>query len=208
MNAATATTAGRWILGLTGGIASGKSTVGALLAELGATVIDLDTVAREVVAPGSELLAEVCRRFGAALQQADGSLDRRALRRLAFANPDVRRELEALLHPAIARRTVELVAQADGDYPVVLNPLLAETAARERYSRVLVVDCPEELQRQRLTERDQSDPQEVAAMLAAQASRAQRLAIADDVLVNDGSRARLQAQVRQLHARYLGLARH
>jgi dephospho-CoA kinase len=208
MNAATTSTAGRWVLGLTGGIASGKSTVGALLAELGATVIDLDTVAREVVAPGSALLAEVYRCFGAGLRQADGSLDRRALRRLAFADPGVRRELEALLHPAIARRTAELVAQASGDYLVILNPLLAESAARERYNRVLVVDCPLELQRQRLTDRDQSDPQEVAAILAAQASRAQRLAIADDVLVNDGSRAELQAQVRQLHARYLGLARH
>jgi dephospho-CoA kinase len=203
------TTAGkRWVLGLTGGIASGKSTVGALLAELGVTVIDLDEVARDVVAVGSPLLEQVYTRFGTDLRRADGSLDRRALRSRVFADPALRRELEGMLHPAIVKRTRELIAAATGTYVAVQNPLLAEIRAETGYDRVLVIDCPVAVQEQRLGARDHSEPREIAAMLAAQASRAQRLALADDVIVNDGSLERLRTAVESLHQQYLGLAQH
>jgi len=196
----------RWVLGLTGGIASGKSTVGAEFARLGATVIDLDVVSRQEVEPGSPLLERIVSRFGAELRRRDGSLDRRALRSRVFADAALRRELEALTHPAIVQRTRELIAAATGPYVVVQNPLLAENKARVGYDRVLVVDCPVETQRQRLAARDGSEPREVAAMLAAQASREARLAVADDVLVNDGTLEQLRASVAALHRRYLGLA--
>jgi dephospho-CoA kinase len=194
------------IIGLTGGIASGKSTVARLFAARGIPVIDLDQVAREVVAPGTPLLARVIERFGPAVRQADGSLDRRALRRQVFAHPEERRALEALLHPAIFRRAAELVAAADGPYRIIVNPLLAEMGAAGRYDRVLVVDCDEALQRARLAERDRSPPEEIDNILAAQATRARRLALADDVIVNDGDLAALEAKVEALHARYLELA--
>ena len=194
------------IVGLTGGIASGKSTVARLFAEHGVPVIDLDQVARDVVAPGTPLLAQVIARFGPGVRQADGGLDRRALRRHVFAHPQERRALEALLHPAILRRTAELVAAAGGPYQIVVNPLLAEMGAAARYDRVLVVDCDESVQRRRLGERDGSGPEEIAGILAAQASRARRLQLADDVILNDGDLAALGPKVAALHERYLQLA--
>jgi dephospho-CoA kinase len=194
------------IVGLTGGIASGKSAVAALFAAQGVPVIDLDQIAREVVAPGEPLLARVIERFGPGVAAPDGSLDRRALRRRVFADPRERRDLEALLHPAMFQRCRERAAAAGGPYQVIVNPLLAETRGRERYDRVLLVDCPESLQRARLAARDGSDPAEVEAILAAQATRAQRLAIADDVIVNDGDLGALPPRVAELHAQYLRLA--
>jgi dephospho-CoA kinase len=206
MNRVPTPAARRWVLGLTGGIASGKSTVAALFARLGIPVIDLDQVARDVVAPGSPLLAEIFRRFGESLRQSDGTLDRRALRARVFADEARRRELEALLHPSIRARTDELLATADGPYQIVVHPLLAENGARDRYDRVLLVDCDPARQRERLAARDDADPALVEAMLAAQATRAQRLAVADDVIVNDAGLDGLQAQVAALHRRYLALA--
>jgi dephospho-CoA kinase len=194
------------IVGLTGGIASGKSTVARLFAGRGVPVIDLDQVARDVIAPGMPLLARVIERFGPLVRQADGSLDRRALRRRVFAHPQERRELEELLHPAIFRRTAELVAAAGGPYQIIVNPLLAEMDAAGRYDRVLVVDCEEAMQRARLAQRDHSPPEEIDAILAAQATRARRLQLADDVIVNDGDLAALDARVTALHERYLKLA--
>jgi dephospho-CoA kinase len=197
----------RWVVGLTGGIASGKSRVAALFAALGADVIDLDSVAREVVAVGSALLERVLQRFGQQLRQADGSLDRRALRARVFAQEQDRRDLEALLHPAILARTAQLLESSRGPYQMVVNPLLVEQHAAARYQRVLVVDCDESLQRQRLLQRDGGDGPLADAMLAAQISRERRLAAADDVIRNDGSLDELQAQVQRLHTLYLGLAR-
>ena len=194
------------IVGLTGGIASGKSTVAQLFTERGVPVIDLDQVAREVVAPGTPLLARVIERFGLEVRQADGSLDRRALRRRIFAHPQERRELEGLLHPAILRRAAELVAAAGGPYQIVVNPLLAEMDAPGRYDRVLVVDCEETVQRARLGQRDGSSPAETSRILAAQTTRARRLQLADDVIVNDSDLAALVPQVAALHERYLRLA--
>lgn len=207
MTGAAVAPARRWVLGLTGGIASGKSTVAALFAELGVPVIDLDQVARDVVAPGTPLLESVFTRFGQQLRRPDGSLDRRALREQVFADPAQRRELEALLNPAIHARTGALLAAAGGPYQIVVHPLLAERGARGQYDRVLVVDCDPQRQRQRLAARDGAGAELVEAMLAAQASRAQRLAVADDVLDNDGDAARLRERVAGLHRRYLGLAR-
>jgi len=194
------------IVGLTGGIASGKSTVARLFAERGVPVIDLDQVARDVVAPGTPLLARVIERFGPEVRQADGGLDRRALRRRVFAHPEERRALEDLLHPAILGRTAELVAAAGGPYQIIVNPLLAEMGAAHRYDRVLVVDCEEAVQRVRLGQRDGSAPEEIAGILAAQATRERRLQLADDVIVNDSDLAALGPKVAALHERYLELA--
>jgi dephospho-CoA kinase len=190
-------------IALTGGIASGKSTVAALFAGLGVPVIDLDEIAREVVAPGTPLLERVIEHFGSALRRADGSLDRRALRELIFRDASARGELEALLHPAILARAAERSAAAGGPYQIIVVPLLAETGAARQYDRVLVVDCAEPLQRARLAQRDGSTAGTVEAALAAQASRAARLALADEVIHNDGAATELAPQVRELHQQYL-----
>jgi dephospho-CoA kinase len=195
-----------WRVGLTGGIASGKSTVAALFAELGVPVIDLDEVAREVVAPGTALLARVLERFGPGVRAADGSLNRRALREIVFRDHAARRDLEALLHPAILARTEERLAAAGGPYQIVVIPLLAEGGGAARYDRVLLVDCDEALQRSRLARRDGADPALIEAALAAQATRAARRAIASDVILNEDSPEALRARVRTLHGQYLRLA--
>jgi dephospho-CoA kinase len=195
-----------WRVALTGGIASGKSTVAALFAGLGVPVIDLDQIAREVVAPGSELLAKVLARFGPAVRSADGTLDRAALRELVFRDPVARRELEALLHPAIRARAAERSARAGGPYQIIVIPLLAESGSAAEYDRVLVVDCPEELQRQRLAQRDRAGSTLVAAALAAQATRAERLKLATDVIRNDATLEALRPRVQELHAQFLQLA--
>ena len=193
-------------VGLTGGIASGKSAVAALFAALGVPVIDADIVARELVARGTPLLASLFERFGVGIRAPDGSLDRSALRRLVFGNDTLRRELESLLHPAIRARTEQLAMLAGGPYQLHVVPLLVETNAKPRFARVLLVDCPESLQLERLLARDHLAPTEARAMLAAQASRAARLAVADDVIVNDGALDDLAPQVAALHVRYLELA--
>jgi dephospho-CoA kinase len=193
-------------IGLTGGIASGKSTVAALFAEQGVPILDADLIAREVLAPGSALLAQLFDRFGPGVRAPDGTLDRAALRRVVFAEPAVRRELEALLHPAIRARTEQLAARLDGPYQLHVVPLLVETNAAAHYDRVLVIDCPESLQWQRLRARPGLSEQEARAMIEAQASRAARLAAADDILLNDGDLAALRPQVTALHARYLELS--
>jgi dephospho-CoA kinase len=193
-------------IALTGGIASGKSTVAALFVGLGVPVIDLDEIAREVVAPGTALLERVIGRFGPAMRQADGSLDRRALRERIFRDADARAGLEALLHPAIMARAAELSAAAGGPYQLIVIPLLAESGSAGQYDRVLVVDCAESLQRARLAQRDGATAGMIDAALAAQASRAARLALANEVIHNDGAAAGLAAQVRELHRQYLQLA--
>jgi dephospho-CoA kinase len=193
-------------VGLTGGVASGKSSVSALFAALGVAVIDADLIAREVVGPGTALRARLFEVFGETIRGPDGGLDRAALRRLIFAHEARRRELEALLHPAIRERTEQLAAQASGPYQLHVNPLMVETREAALYDRVLVVDCPESLQYERLRARDGCSPVEARAMLEAQASRAARLAIADDVIRNDEGLPALQPRVEALHQRYLQLA--
>jgi dephospho-CoA kinase len=193
-------------VGLTGGIASGKSTVAALFEALGVPVIDTDEIARAVVAPGEPLLRKIADRFGAGVLAADGSLDRRALRNVVFADAAARAELEELLHPAIWSETERRSAVAGGPYQVIAIPLLVETGNRRRLDRVLVVDCPEALQLRRVQVRDGSTLEQARAILASQTSREQRLAAADDVIVNDGDVAHLRDQVEPLHAKYLRLA--
>jgi dephospho-CoA kinase len=193
-------------VGLTGGIASGKSAVARLFASHGVPIIDSDELARALLAPGSPLLAAVFARFGAELERADGSLDRALLRARVFADGAARHELEALLHPAIAARAQQLAEAADGPYQIHVVPLLVETGLTDRYDRVLVVDCPESLQLARLLARDGISSALARAMLDAQAPRAVRLAAADDVIRNEGSIEELAPQVAALHARYLALA--
>jgi dephospho-CoA kinase len=194
-------------IGLTGGIASGKSAAAAVFAGLGVPVIDSDVIAREVVAPGSAGLAAIRARFGDGVLQADGQLDRRALRAQVFADPAARRDLEALTHPLIRQRMATLSAAAGGPYQIHAIPLLVEGGAkRPGIDRVLVIDCPETLQIQRVMARDRVDEAGARAVLAAQATRAQRLAAADDVIVNDRGLDALQDAVTALHRRYLELA--
>jgi dephospho-CoA kinase len=194
-------------VGLTGGIASGKSTVAQLFGAQAVPVIDTDQIARALVAPGTALLLQLFDRFGEHLRRPDGSLDRLALRRLVFEDAGQRRALEALLHPAIRERTEALATQLGGPYQIHVIPLLLETRGQARYDRVLVVDCPEALQLARLQSRDGCDAQQARAMLAAQTSRAARLAAADDVILNDAEPAALAPQVAVLHRKYLQLAR-
>lgn len=193
-------------IALTGGIASGKSRVADIFESLGVTVIDSDVIAREVVAPGSDGLAAIVRRFGPTVQAADGQLDRRALRAIVFADPIARRDLEAITHPRIRARMATLNRDAQGPYVINAIPLLAETGGRRDFDRVLVVDCPEDLQLARVMARDHIDEAAAQAVLAAQAPRAARLALADDVIVNDGDLEALPIAVRALHRRYLELA--
>ncbi len=190
-------------IALPGGIASGKSTVAALFARQGVPVIDLDEIAHEVVAPGSALLAQVFDRFGPGVCNHDGSLDRRALRAIIFKDSGARRELEALVHPAIRARAAERSATAGGAYQIIVIPLLAESGTASQYDRVLVVDCDAALQRTRLAQRDGASAELAAAALAAQASRAERLSLADEVINNDGEAAALEPQVLELHQQYL-----
>jgi len=197
---------GVYRIGLTGGIASGKSTVANLFAALGITIVDTDLLAREVVAPGSALLPRIAGHFGAQVLQKDGSLDRAALRSRVFANPAERQWLERLTHPAIRELTDKRCESATSDYVIVAIPLLVETAGAERFDRVLVVDCSPEIQLARLQARDGTTRAEAQRMLAAQATREQRLAVADDVITNDGDLAALREQVEKLHRQYLKLA--
>lgn len=193
-------------VGLTGGIASGKSTVARLFAELGVPVIDTDEIARDVVRPGGPALPAVVAAFGAAVLAPDGTLDRRRMRERVFADEAARRRLEAILHPHIEAATLAASERAGGPYQLLVVPLLLESGFDRLVDRVLVVDCPEELQRQRLLARDGGSPGEADRILAAQLDRATRLARADDVVDNAGGLAAVRARVAELHAAYLGLA--
>jgi len=189
-------------VGLTGGIACGKSTVANLFAALGITLVDTDLLAREVVAPGSALLPKITAHFGAGMLQKDGGLDRGRLRERVFANPADRQWLEQLTHPAIRELTDARCESATGNYVIVVIPLLVETGGAQRFDRVLVVDCAPEIQLARLQSRDGSTREQAAKMLAAQVTREQRLAVADDVITNDGDVAALRDQVEKLHRKY------
>ena len=190
-------------IGLTGGIASGKTTVANLFAALGVPVIDTDVIAREVVAVGTPGLKEVIAGFGTSVLRPDGSLDRRRLRELAFATADRRRQLEALLHPRIRAAMEAQSAAAGGPYQVLVVPLLIESGLDARVDRVLVVDCSETVQRERLMARDGETAAGADRLLAAQVDRQARRSRADDLLTNDGNRDEIQRRVAELHATYL-----
>lgn len=192
---------------LTGGIASGKSTVARAFARLGVPVIDADLIARELTEPGQAGMERLVRHLGADVLDAAGQLDRRRLRERLFAEPGLRGEVEALLHPLILAEIERRSAASDAPYVLIEVPLLAETGGRVPGDRVLVVDCPEQEQIARLMERDGETEAGARRALAAQASRQARLALADDVLENpNGARAELADRVARLHERYLRLA--
>lgn len=190
-------------VGLTGGIASGKSTVADMFADLGVPVIDTDVIAREVVAPGQPALEEIREAFGARVIAEDGALDRPAMRALVFGDDEARLRLEAILHPRIGAATREQAADAGGAYQIIVVPLLLESPLRAFVDRILVVDCEEKTQMARLLSRDAESESQARRILAAQASRAERLAIADDVIANEGDLDNTREQVRRLHRRYL-----
>jgi len=191
-------------VGLTGGIGSGKSTVADLFAEQGVPVIDTDVIARELTAPDSEVLITIQDAFGDAVMREDGSLDRAQLRRRVFADPAARRTLEAILHPRIQQAVVQALAELHAPYALIVIPLLVETGAYAGIlDRVLVVDCPEDMQIARVMARNDLTRAEVEAILAAQGGRAVRLAAADDVIDNTGSSERLRDRVHALHAQYM-----
>jgi len=201
-------------IGLTGGIASGKSTVEQRFTELGIPVINADDSSRAVVAQGQPGLAAVVSRFGSGVLTAQGDLDRRALRALIYSDSAQRKDLEAILHPLIRADMEQRASQAAGPYIILSIPLLVEggarsggrSGARDRVDRILVVDADESLQLRRLMSRDSVSEQEARAILAAQASRAARLEAADDILENSGTVRELRQAVDLLHRRYLELA--
>ncbi|MFQ5982144.1 MAG: dephospho-CoA kinase [Woeseiaceae bacterium] len=190
-------------IGLTGGIASGKSTVADHFAELGVPVIDTDVIAREVVQPGKPALEEIRSAFGIDVFDSDGRLNRRSMRELVFSDATRRAQLESILHPRIREETVAQSRAAGGPYQIIVVPLLVESPMREFVDRVLVVDCDENTQLKRLLERDADDEDQARRMIAAQASRDERLAIADDVISNNGDLDDTRSQVDALHKKYL-----
>ena len=192
-------------VGLTGGIASGKSTVANLFAELGASTIDTDVVAREMVAPGMPGLAMVVSTFGPHIISESGELDRQALRAIVFSDPEQKRKLEAILHPLIRVRALEQLKQlkrSKAPYALVVVPLLLETGFEDLVNRVAVVDCSREAQMRRLLARDDISVAEAEAILDAQATRETRLARADDVIDNGGNIESTRNRVGALHTAY------
>jgi len=199
------------VIGLTGGIGSGKSTVADLLVERGAALVDTDRIAHELTAPGGAAIGPIRDAFGDTVIAPDGRMDRAAMRALAFSDPDARRRLESILHPLIRERTtqdIESAARAGAPYVIVAVPLLVESGDwRGRYDRVLVVDCPPEVQVERVMRRNALPREQIDAIIAAQASRERRLAAADDVIDNGGAPDALPAQIDRIHAAYAGLSR-
>lgn len=194
------------LIGLTGGIGSGKSTVAELFADLGAGVVDTDLLARELTQPGTATLARIADAFGPEVLNPDGSLDRARLRGLAFKDPADRARLEAILHPPIRELMLERAAGLQAPYVLLVIPLLLETGQWSLVDRVLVVDCPERLQMERVQARSGLPQAQIARIMGSQAPRAERLAKADDIIDNQGAPETLQAQVEQLHRCYLALA--
>ena len=192
-----------YVVGVTGGIGSGKSAATAEFEKLGITVVDADVVARQVVMPGTPCLQAIAEHFGDAILTADRELNRKALRQRVFSNPEEKEWLNKLLHPAIRQELISQLEQADSPYVILSAPLLLENGLEKYCQRVLVVDVPESLQISRTIHRDDSPKSEVEAIMKAQLSRNERLKRANDVLNNDGSLEQLEQQVLQLHQRYL-----
>ena len=192
-------------IGLTGGIASGKTTVANYFADLGVPVIDTDVIAREVVAPGAPALDEIRDSFGDEVFQLGGTLDRRAMRKLVFADDARRQQLENILHPRIRDAVYQRVAETVAPYLIIVVPLLFGSPMTDFMDRVLVVDCSEEVQLRRLLARDTENEEQARRIIASQASREERLSIADDVVQNDGDMADTRQRVETLHNEYLRL---
>lgn len=196
-----------YVVGLTGGIGSGKSAASGRFEELGITAVDADLIAREVVLPGTPALAAIRKRFGDDVILANGELDRAALRKIIFASPEDKTWLEGLLHPLIGELTLRHLESAPGPYVLFVSPLLVESGQKVLCQRLLVIDVPTELQVERTMARDNNDRAQIERIIASQADRQQRLAEADDIIVNDGSVEQLRREVDRLHESYLKLAR-
>ena len=197
-----------YVVGLTGGIGSGKSAAAEEFARLGATVVDTDAIAHELTQAGGAAIAQVRRLFGGEYVEHSGAMDRAKVRALVFRDRAAKKKLEALLHPMIRAESERRIATASGPYVVHVVPLLVESPGyRERVARVLVVDCPEAVQVERVRRRSSLAEDEVRRIVSAQISRQDRLAAADDVIDNSGAVDALHKQVRELHARYLAVAR-
>lgn len=195
-----------FVVGITGGIGSGKTAVTNLFAELGITIVDADIAARVVVEKGRPALAAIAEHFGPTMLKVDGTLDRAAMRTRIFANAEDKRWLEGLLHPRINEEIQQQLKTAGSPYVILVSPLLIEGDQHKFCERILVVDVPEEVQLQRTIQRDNNDAEQVKRIMASQATRAQRLQRADDVIENAGSLDELRKEVEQLHQRYLTLS--
>ena len=193
-------------IGLTGGIASGKTTVANYFADLGVPIIDTDVIAREVVAPGAPALDEIRDAFGDDVFHLGGTLDRRAMRKIVFSDDAKRRQIEDILHPRIRDAVYQRVAETSGPYLIIVVPLLYGSPMTDFMDRVLVVDCSEEVQLGRLLARDTENGEQARRMIASQASRDERLSIADDVVQNDGDMEDTRQRVKALHDEYLRLS--
>ncbi|HEX7983865.1 MAG TPA: dephospho-CoA kinase [Duganella sp.] len=191
-------------IGLTGGIGSGKTTVADMFAARGASIVDSDLIAHSLTAPGGPAMPAIVAEFGPEFADATGALDRARMRQLVFADAGAKARLEAILHPRIRDGALAAAAAATGSYVIYAVPLLVESGAwRERVARILVVDCREEVQISRVMARNNLAESQVRAIMAAQASRAQRLAAADDVIENNDGIAALTPQIDRLHALYM-----
>ncbi len=195
-----------FVVGLTGGIGSGKSAVSEGFARRGIVIADADVAARVVVEPGCPALGSITARHGRGILNSDGTLDRKALREVVFAHEEERLWLEALLHPLIGDELQRRLSQASSPYAMLVTPLLQETGQVRLVDRVLVVDAPEEVRVRRTLARDGGDESTVRAIITAQMSNDRRLAMADDVIMNDSDFAHLDEQVERLHQRYMDLA--
>lgn len=196
----------RLIVGLTGGIGSGKTAATRIFQTLGIDVVDADLMARVVVEPGTPALQSIAEHFGEQILTPDGSLDRAALRQRVFANPTERQWLENLLHPVIREEIVQRLRKADSAYAILSSPLLLETGQHALTDRVLLIDAPEARQIERTCQRDGASPEGVAAIMATQWSRSQRQERADDVILNDGDLSQLEHKVRAMHQTYIALS--
>jgi len=195
-----------FVVGLTGGIGSGKTAASDYLDSKGITVVDADLVSRLVVEPGQPALQAIAERFGSAVIQQDGTLDRRALREIVFADPTARKDLEAITHPAIGAEIFRQLHHASSPYTLLVSPLLLESSQHKMAQRILLIDVPEALQLARTASRDQVAETQVKAIIAAQMSRADKRQRADDIVVNDADLASLHRQLDSLHETYLKMA--
>jgi len=195
-----------FVVGLTGGIGSGKTAATDFLAQQGITIVDADLASRVVVEPGQPALQHIADHFGEHVLTADGALDRRALREIVFADADALKVLEGITHPAIGEELKRQIAASESTYTVLVSPLLLETSQKALVDRILVIDAPAELQVKRAMKRDHVPEEQVAAIIKAQMERTKRLDQADDVVENHGSLQVLHEQLTNLHQRYLEMA--
>ncbi len=194
------------VIGLTGGIGSGKSKVAELFQKRNIPVIDTDIIARELVKPDQPALKEIKKLFGDSIIQDNGELDRQALAEITFHNKQARKNLEKILHPRIRHSMLEKINKVSAPYVIVVIPLLIETGQSAEVDHILVVDCSEEIQIQRVKQRDKRDEKQIREILNAQASREERLSIADDVIENEGDISNLDAKIEELHQKFLHMS--